>query len=170
MTAQTDRRLKVNFMTLDAKQENQIISALMDYLIWYKDNQALVDKEIKKNGEDINDTSIVDFWIARIGKPEAVEKYLQDIHVVADCYEFVKKYKERILILKDAPEKWVFTKNHYRTHEQAKEMKRLLSELQNHVQVQKILDFMHSHHFDEDHISADYAEKIIRTCNNLRYH
>jgi len=95
-----DRRVKVNFKTLNEEQENKIISSLMDFLIWYKDNEKIINKDIEQKRKKVNDISIVDFWIENIGKSEEIEEYLKDINVVADCYEYVKKYKDIILTLK----------------------------------------------------------------------
>lgn len=168
MANTVDRRVKVNFPTLDERQENKIVSELMDYLVWYKKNQEEVDKFIQNNGKKVNDVSIVEFWIQYIGKSEEIEKMLSNMSVVADCFEYVKKYKNIILTLKKEPEKWVCTKQHYRTEEQARKLKQLLSELQNHPEVKKIIEFLKRYRFDADHIPAKYAEGIIRKCLALK--
>lgn len=165
-----DRRVKVNFKTLNEEQENKIISSLMDFLIWYKDNEKIINKDIEQKRKKVNDISIVDFWIENIGKSEEIEEYLKDINVVADCYEYVKKYKDIILTLKNKPEKWVCAKTHYRTEEQAKEIKRLFAKLQNHPEVIKIIRYLNKYCMDADHISSVYAEKIINKCRRfIRY-
>jgi hypothetical protein len=163
-----DRRVKVNFKTLNEEQENKIISSLIDFLVWYKQNEKIVNKGIEKRGKKVNDISLVDFWIENIGKSEEIEELLKNINVVADCYEYVKKYKNIILTLKNSPEKWVCAKNHYRTHKQALEMKNLITEMKNNPEVKKIIDYLEKYRFDEDHISFDYAERIIKKCRNIK--
>lgn len=168
MTKTIDRRLKINFATLNEEQENKVVSSLMDFLVWYKENEEEVNKSIQKSGKEVDDTSIVEFWIQNIGKSEEIEDYLNNMNVVADCYEYVRKYKKMILTLKEYPEKWVFTKNHYRTKEQADEMKKLLTEMKDHPEVVKIINYLNSHCMDIDHISSDYAERIIKKCRYLK--
>lgn len=162
-----DRRIKINFRTLNERQENEIICSLMDFLAWYKNNEQIVNKTIKQQNKKVDDISLVDFWIENIGKSEQIEEFLKDINVVADCYEYVKRYKKMILLLKDYPEQWVCTKNHYRTKEQAEELRRLFAKMKNHPEVEKIIEYLKKHGMDEDHISAEYAERIIQKCRQL---
>lgn len=168
MESTVDRRVKVNFKTLNEKQENKVVSSLMDYLVWYKYNENIVNKDIEKKNKKVTDTTIVDFWMEYIAKNEEIEELLKDINVVADCYEYVKRYKNIILTLKVNPEKWVCTKGFYRTYEQATEMKKLLSELKDHPDVKEIIDYLEKHYYDEDHIPFDYADRIIKKCRNIK--
>lgn len=168
MESAVDRRVKVNFKTLNEKQENKVISSLIDYLVWYKLNESIVNKGIEQKYKKVNDTTLVDFWMENIGKSEEIEELLKDINVVADCYEYVKKYKNIILTLKENPEKWVCTKKHYRTHEQSVEVKKLLSEMKDHPDVKKIIDYLKKYCYDEDHIPFKYAERIIKKCRNIK--
>lgn len=163
-----DRRVKVNFSTLNEQQENKIISALMDYLAWYKRNEKEVNQFIEESGKKVNDTSLVEFWMQHIGKSEEIENLLTNMDVVADCFEYVRKYKNMVFMLKDTPEKWVCTKKYYRTEEQAVEMKKLLTEMQHHPQVKKIIEFLNQRRFDEDHIPSKYADGIIQKCRQLK--
>jgi len=163
-----DRRVKINFMTLNEEQENKIVGSLIDFLTWYKRHEESVNRSIKESGEKVNDVSLVDFWIKNIGKSEEIEGYLNNINVVADCYEYIKKYKKTILMLRDSPEKWVCAKNYYRTSEQASEMKELLMETKNHPKTRKIITYLKKYCLDEDHISSDYAERIINKCKKLK--
>lgn len=168
MESTVDRRVKVNFKTLNEEQENKVISSLIDYLVWYKLNESIVNKSIEQKYKKINDTTLVNFWMEYIAKNEEIEELLKDINVVADCYEYVKRYKNIILTLKVSPEKWVCTKGFYRTYEQATEMKKLLSELKDHPDVKKIIDYLKKYCYDEDHISFKYAERIIKKCRNIK--
>lgn len=168
MESAVDRRIKVNFKTLNEEQENKIISSLIDFLSWYKINENIINKGIEQKHKKVNDTTLVDFWMEHIGKSEEIEELLKDINVVADCYEYVKKYKNIILTLKANPEKWICTKDFYRTHEQSVEVKKLLSEMKDHPDVKKIIDYLKKHCYDEDHIPFKYAERIIKKCQNIK--
>lgn len=162
-----DRRIKVNFRTLDERQESKITSELINYLIWYKRNKKEVDEYIKKSGKEVDDTSIVEFWIQRIGKSKEIEDMLKSMDVLVDCFEYVKKYKNKIFILQEYPEKFVCTKEYYRTEEQAIKIRTLLEKFKDHPEIKEIKKYLKKYCYDADHITYDYAERIINKCSNL---
>ncbi|QUH22057.1 hypothetical protein [Alkaliphilus sp. B6464] len=164
MTNNIDRRFKISFKSLNEKQEMEISSSISDYLIWYNNNKELVNFEIKKEGQQVNMKSIIDFWNKYIGKSRNIEKYLQNISVVADVYEFAEKYNDKILMIKTETEKQVIYKNQYRTHEQADKIRIIFNKYPDNPKVQEIIDYLNRNKYDEDHLTKDYAERIINTC------
>lgn len=163
-----DRRIQKCFKSLNDRQEIEMTTELIDFIIWYKSNKDMVDDYIRSHGNEVNNVTLVDFWIDKIGKSKTIENYLKDINVVADTYEYVKAYKDMFLMLKDTIQKNVFFKTHYRTHEQAEQLKHIFIKYKNHPMVVEIIAYLERNGFDVDHLPKDYAIRILNKCSKLK--
>lgn len=162
-----DRRIKICFQTLDEQQEILISSDLIDYMIWYNKYKDKVDAIIINSGKEVNNDSIVEFWINNIGKSAQVEEYLNDLIVIADTYDFVNNYFDTFIKLKKEPEYQVFGKVAYRTEDMANQLKEIFEKYPNNHKVKQIKMFLSRNRMDADHITTDFATKTINTC--LKY-
>ena len=162
-----DRRIKICFQTLEEQQEILISSDLIDYMIWYNKYKDKVDAIIINSGKEVNNDSIVEFWINNIGKSSQVEEYLNDLIVIADTYDFVNNYFDTFIKLKKEPEYQVFGKEAYRTEDMANQLTEIFEKYPNNYKVKQIRKFLSRNRMDADHITTDFAAKTINTC--LKY-
>lgn len=167
MYKKIDRRIKISFHTLDERQEIIISSDLVDYIIWYNNNKNSVNEIILMSDKEINNKSIVKFWINNVGKCAQIEKFLNDHNVIIDTYNFVEKYLYKFIILKKEPERQVFSKEAFRTEEQANRLREIFEKYPSNPKVKQIKLFLLKHKMDVDHINKDFAIQSINTC--LKY-
>ena len=123
-----DKTLFKIFHSLTDKEEKRIISSIMDSIIFISNNKEKFEKYFDVDLSDKK--SFADFYLQYIGKDEEIERYLKDINVIADMYNYIEKYVYDIIKLKNGIiENNIYLKKDFRIEKQAKELYNCLIKL-----------------------------------------
>ncbi|MFW6024883.1 MAG: hypothetical protein ACOCRX_00930 [Candidatus Woesearchaeota archaeon] len=156
-------RIKINFPTLEEKEEIALISELNDFIIWIHQK----DRLNKNISEEPTIQTLVDFWINKIGKSQKIEEMLNDINVIADVFIYIEKYQEKIIELFEKPMRSIHLKDSYRTEDEAELLKETIKKINKNKKAlenenyKEIIKYLKENGYDLNHISSNYTKRII---------
>ncbi|MDF1617296.1 hypothetical protein [Petrocella sp. FN5] len=156
-----DRRYKTIFHTLNERQEIELVSDLIDFLIYYKNNKNDINKEILKTNEKIDEYSIGNYWINNIAKTKRVDSYVKMIDVIVDMYPYIKLVKENIAFLPKTTLKTVCLKTMRRTEDQLHFIENAFANYPEIEEISEIFNFLRTHNLSIYTLSYEHAERII---------
>ncbi len=165
MDKEIDRRFVVTFPALCEEQEIILLSAMIDFAIWYNIHKKQVHTFLQMNEEDITINVLIDFWFEFVGKSEEIEGYLMNPDTVKNVYSHLNKFFIRIITRKFTTEKQIFCKSAFRTTEQAERLKQIFAQAPKNRKYKKYVDFLIKFKMDPDHISRDFADMTIKSCS-----
>lgn len=145
------------FSCLTEEEELLITRELINFLLWSCNKKNMIKNFLKV--EDLDYKTLTEFWLKWLGKSSKIEELIKNITVVADIYEYVKKYSTKIKLYKSYSYIQMFSYNKYRTEEQYNELKKIM---QTNAHFNKIiLNFFKKYKFDLDHIDKNNAKMLI---------
>lgn len=156
------------FTNLSEEEESVILKEIYNFIGWvnkepkYYEDFCTRNGYIKKINNNYNVDALLEFWYSKVGKSETIEKYLEDITVIADLREYIEKNLKKITLLMPENEKAVISKNNYRSSEQALIIKSIYkNQYANLYQIKKIKDYIESKKGDWNHIDINTSNKVI---------
>lgn len=152
------------FGNLCEDDEIFITREIINYVLWSNENIEIIKElllkdniELYKNNT-INTKVLVEFWLQVVGKGERLEKILENIDVIADIHQYVKKYYAKILLFNSHYDIQMVSYSRFRTQEQ---YNTLTDIMKNSYAANSINKFFKEYKYDLDHIDSKNANMLI---------
>ncbi len=153
-----DGRLVPVFNTLNEREENKILTFLIDFLYYHS------IMCVEKAEQDENE--IFQYFVYNIKKPLSLEKMILDINVEIDAINYIGLYYKDIVKIKGAIadvdfNHFIDIKKEYQRDHHLKIMMALLERNKDKQEVKAITNYLDRHKITPSNISSDYIQRII---------
>ena len=159
-----DRRLEINFPSLNAEEEKFFTNELLNFIGYYLNHQEEIDNRISMTGKPVNYYSKVEYWIKCIGKSERLEIMLTSLELISATINYWERMQKFIDVIGCIQIYKLYSKRQYRTEETGRRLRSIMTVIEqiDPVTYKEICDEMKSNMVSPDHITENDAKAYIR--------
>ncbi len=153
-----DGRLVPVFNTIGERNENKILTCLIDFMYYY----SIMSVEKR----EIDENEIFKYFVENIKKPLSLEKMLLDINIEIDAINYIQQYYKDIVKIKESIAEsdfypFIDIKKEYKREHYLKVMRNLLVENKDKEEVKAITNYLDKHRITDCNITDNYIQRIV---------
>ena len=159
-----DRRLEINFPSLNAEEEKFYIDEFLNFIGYYLNHQEEIDNRISMTGKPVNYYSKIEYWIKCIGKSEKLEIMLTSLELISASINYWERMQKFIDVIGSVQTYKLYSKRQYRTEETGRRLRSIMTIMEqiDPVTHKEICNEMRTNMISPDHITENDAKKYIQ--------
>lgn len=156
ITNEVDRRLVVNFPSLNEEKEKLLLDHLIEFIVYYS---KMVPKE-----KQVDAATAFDYYYRNVVKPYSIEVMLKVTGVAVDAIRYIEQYYSPLveLIESDKNPMIIDRNKNYDRNKYLDVMKHLLEKHRDKREVREIIRYLKVHGLRENELSDDYVRRIVK--------
>lgn len=159
-----DRRLEINFPSLNAEEEKFFTNELLNFIGYYLNHQEEIDNRIAMTGKPVNYYSKIEYWNKCIGKSEKLEIMLTSLPVISSAINYWERMQKFIDVIGCIQVHKLYPKRTFRSEETGRRLRSIMTVMEqiDPITHKEILQDMNDKMITPDHISENEAKEYIR--------